>query len=449
MSPREEFERSGRRRTIAPPLTILSGFWEKSGALLWPRNRQGEGYGSILKGQPWTVIFCFSFVFASGFGQTFFISLFQNSWQEELGLSAGQMGSLYGLATLISGLLLPWGGRWLDHTSPRRAALIVLLGLSFFTLLVSSIVTIWMLGICLFGLRFFGQGMSSSVGVSYAARWFERNRGRAVSLSSLGYPISEAVMPLSATLAIATLGWRFTWAGSAFFIAALLIPLTRLSLKHRYHKGESENNGEKSASDSDNQSETVSAAQRSLWLDWRFYLMLGIISPLPFVGTGVIFFQASLAEARGWSLAVFPSGFFLFAVVRALFSLSAGAWVDRIGPLRLIGFPGLAFALGITFLLHPAATMVIPFFIFMGISFGASGAVMTATFTEIFGKNRIGAVRGASSSLAVFIAASAPAIFGWVLDSGATLEHLLTGCVFLLLIFAWGASLLLRSLIRF
>ncbi|MFO7724837.1 MAG: MFS transporter [Oceanipulchritudo sp.] len=446
MSPKEEFERSGRRRSLSPPLALLSGFWEKSGALMWPRNRRGEGYGSILKGQPWTVVFCFGFVFASGFGQTFFLSLFQNGWQEDLGISAGQMGSVYGLATLVSGLLLPWGGRWLDHTPPRRAALMVLLGLSLFTLLVASILNIWMLGICLFGLRFFGQGMSASLGVTYAARWFERNRGRAVSLSSLGYPLSEAVMPLTATLALATLGWRWTWVGSALVIGAVLIPLALLSLKHRYRKGESETVPDDSEGGPDKPNPPPAA--RPLWLDWRFYLMLGVVSPIPFVGTGVIFFQATLAESRGWSLAVFPSGFFLFAVVRALFSLSAGAWVDRIGPMRLMGFPGLAFALAITFLLHPAAVMVIPFFIFMGVSFGASGAVMTATFTEIFGKDRIGAVRGASSSVAVFVTAAAPAIFGWVLDSGATLEHLLTGCVFLLLILAWGSSLLLRWLFR-
>lgn len=341
----------------------------------------------------------------------------------------------------------PGVGAGSTHTPPRRAALMVLLGLSLFTLLVSSIVNIWMLGICLFGLRFFGQGMSASLGVTYAARWFERNRGRAVSLSSLGYPLSEAVMPLSATLALATVGWRWTWVGSALLIWTILIPLALLSLRHRYRKGEAETIP--GASDTGSGSpQSASSVTRSLWLDWRFYLMLGVVSPIPFVGTGVIFFQATLAESRGWGLAVFPSGFFLFAVVRAFFSLSAGAWVDRIGPLRLIGFPGLAFALAITFLLHPAVAMVIPFFIFMGISFGASGAVMTATFTEIFGKDRIGAVRGASSSVAVFVTAAAPALFGWVLDSGASLEQLLTGCILLLLVLAWGSSLLLRSLFR-
>ncbi|HEX9785867.1 MAG TPA: hypothetical protein VGA56_24455 [Opitutaceae bacterium] len=62
--------------------------------------------------------------------------------------------------------------------------------------------------------------------------------------------------------------------------------------------------------------------------------MLAVTAPVPFVGTGVIFFQGTIGEIRGWSPAVFPTGFMLFAIVRALFSLSAGAWVDRIGSVR-------------------------------------------------------------------------------------------------------------------
>ena len=124
----------GEEKEKARPLrprsrALLSGFWEKSGALLWPRDGGGGGYQELLKKRPWTLGFCFAFVFASGFGQTFFLSIFQARWQSEFGLSPAQMGSLYGLATIASGLLLPFGGRWLDRTSAATAAKVVMCGL--------------------------------------------------------------------------------------------------------------------------------------------------------------------------------------------------------------------------------------------------------------------------------------------------------------------------------
>lgn len=64
------------------------------------------------------------------------------------------MGTAYGLVTLASGLILPFGGRWLDRKSPAKAGTTVFLGLACTCILLSVSQNFWMLGLGLWGVRF-------------------------------------------------------------------------------------------------------------------------------------------------------------------------------------------------------------------------------------------------------------------------------------------------------
>ena len=52
------------------------------------------------------IIFGFVFTFFSCVGQSFFIGLFKSSIREELNISHGEFGTIYGIATLCSSLAL-------------------------------------------------------------------------------------------------------------------------------------------------------------------------------------------------------------------------------------------------------------------------------------------------------------------------------------------------------
>ena len=53
----------------------------------------------------------------------------------------------------------------------------------------------------LFGLRLFGQGLCSSLSSITVARFFDQQRGKALSLSQLGFPVFEGVItPLGAVI---------------------------------------------------------------------------------------------------------------------------------------------------------------------------------------------------------------------------------------------------------
>ena len=133
--------------------------------------------------------------FCSSFGQTFFISLFSGEIRAEFGLSDGDFGSLYSLGTLSSAAVLLWVGRLIDRVALPVFAAGVLAGLAATCLAMGLNPGTAVLPAVIFGLRLFGQGLSSHCAIVAMGRYFEAARGRAVSIAALGHSLGEALFP--------------------------------------------------------------------------------------------------------------------------------------------------------------------------------------------------------------------------------------------------------------
>jgi len=163
--------------------------------------------------------------FFSSFGQTYFIGLFGAEIRAEFALSHGTFGLAYSAATLASGLCLIWLGRLIDDIDLRLFCLLVcgaLVAACFFMALVPGIIT---LGIAFFLLRLTGQGLLSHAYVISMARYFDEDRGKAVSVAGLGHPIGEAVFPIVIVALIGAMGWRDTWLFFGLLGLVVLLPL--------------------------------------------------------------------------------------------------------------------------------------------------------------------------------------------------------------------------------
>ena len=67
--------------------------------------------------------------FMSGFGQTFFISIFAGEIRAEFGLSHGEWGAIYAMGTTASAVVMVWAGALADRFRARTLGPIILLSL--------------------------------------------------------------------------------------------------------------------------------------------------------------------------------------------------------------------------------------------------------------------------------------------------------------------------------
>ena len=135
--------------------------------------------------------FGFLMCFCSSFGQTYFIALFGGEIRQTFGLSDGEFGAIYSTGTLASAAVLVWLGRLIDRVPLNAFAAATLLGLALLCLFMGfagALAGAWgavALFPAIFGLRLFGQGLSSHTAIVTMGRSFHAERGRAVSLASL------------------------------------------------------------------------------------------------------------------------------------------------------------------------------------------------------------------------------------------------------------------------
>ena len=134
--------------------------------------------------------------FGSSGGQTYFISLFAGDIRADLNLTHGSFGASYTFATLVSGVALVWLGKLADRFDLPFLSVFSILGLSGCGMLMAGANSVIVLVLALFGLRLFGQGLLSHIAITAMGRWFSIERGRALSVATLGFPVGEALLPV-------------------------------------------------------------------------------------------------------------------------------------------------------------------------------------------------------------------------------------------------------------
>jgi MFS family permease len=396
--------------------------------------------------------FGFALTFFSSFGQTFFVSLFGGEWRAQLGLTNGGFGLLYSLATLGSGLTLVWVGRLIDRADLRTFTACVCVGLVGASALVARTASVAMLAGGLYLLRLTGQGLLGHTAMTSMGRYFDRDRGKAVSLATIGLPAGQALLPPLAVLAMGRFGWRATWDGIAIGLALVLVPAMLWMLRgqvERHRRWEEEVASEAAAA---GEAATAGEADRArdggaagaparpvavrsmtrgeVVRDTRFWRVLPACVACAFLLTGFLFHQVHLVEEKGWTLARYAAGFPVFAVAQTLGTLATGFLVDRRGAVRLLPFFLVPIAGGLAVLaLSDAWGACLVYFVLAGTSAGASIAVGGALWAELFGTVHLGAIRALVSALFVGSTAVAPVAMGALIDRGVTMEAIAWGAV--------------------
>lgn len=345
----------------------------------------------------------------SGFGQTFFISVFGSGIRDTFDLSHAHYGLLYSGATLCSALLLLKAGTLVDRWPLYRVTIlaVVLLALGCATLGLAPHPQALVLGFLL--IRFGGQAMLSHIGITTAGRYFTTNRGKAMALTAAGFPLAESILPASAAAILVLGGWRLPWfLGAAVLILVALPVLVLLARYAPPPQGLASSSSGGSVRDF-----TRAQALR----DPGLYMIMPAALAVPFTVTAILFHQSAIADIRDWPLDRVGVAFSVFALGHLLSLVAAGPLVDRIGAHRALPLALIPMTCGLLVLAFTDHYWT-PFFYLglTGISLGGVGTAGGAIWPERYGVSHIGAIRSVAQAVMVLSTACSPILVGALLD---------------------------------
>ena len=168
------------------------------------------------------IIFGFVFTFFSCIGQSFFIGLFNSNIRNELNITHGEFGTIYGIATLCSSLTLIWVGKKIDDLKLVNYSILVVIFLFFASLFFSFVNGIFFLLIGIFFLRLSGQGLMAHTATTATSRYFEKRRGKALSYIWFGMSLGEFLLPMLFVYLLSFIYWRDLWIQTSIFILVTL-----------------------------------------------------------------------------------------------------------------------------------------------------------------------------------------------------------------------------------
>lgn len=389
-----------------------------------------NSYAVFLRARWAMLAFGFACVFWGNFGQSFFVGWFGGDIQASLGLSASAYGSAYSTATLASAFVVAWAGGLIDRVSLHKYVVSVALGLALACSILWQVQTLWMLVGGLFLLRLCGQALLPHTGATSMARYFDADRGKAISIAMSGVPLGEVVLPLLAVILIGLIGWQSTFLLVALGIVFVFIPFA-LFLLHQsadqiavHAQSVKDQARETSASES-----VAKSGRRVLLSDYRFWLALPGLMVSPFIVTGIFIHQSFVLESKDWTLSWFATCFTVYGVMHWLSSLASGLLVDRFGAIRLLPFilvPMLAALLLIAFV--PGGWVALAVMVLLGLSVGGSPPVTGSLWAEVYGTKAIGSIRSLIVAVMVLASSMSPVLFGYLIDQGMGIAALFGGC---------------------
>ena len=373
--------------------------------------------------------FGFLMSLSSSFGQTFYIALSGADIRAEFGLTHGGFGSWFAVATIASAATLIWLGRVIDRVDLRWYTLGACGGMIASMLVIAAAPTVAILAIGLYLARLTGQGLMVHISTTSMGRYFDADRGKAVSVAAMGQSWGEAILPAVVVALIVLLGWRGTWFAAAAGVAvtlAVLVPwlMRGYSERHRAYLERTERRS------------TLAQGFGAQWTrgevlrDHRFYVVVTAVMSLSFIGTGLFFHQVHIANVKGWPLELLASAFVLFAVLKVVTSLAAGTLIDRFGSVLML--PVMLVPLGATLIAIAGFDAAIVPFVYLGllgIAVGVLMPVMGSLWPELYGVVNLGSIRAMVAALIAMTSALSPAVFGLLLDAGVTIEVISLFCL--------------------
>jgi MFS family permease len=366
------------------------------------------------------IVFGFIFTFFSSFGQSFFLGLFNSSIRDALSITHGQFGSIFASATLLSSLVLVWIGKKIDEVNILKFASYVIIFLSASCFIFSKISSLIFLFIGIFFMRLAGQGLSSHTATTTISRYFNKNRGRALSIGWLGLSSAEFVLPVLIVFLLTFSDWRDIWISISILIIFVL-PISSYVLV----KNVKLDTREESGSNNGSFKEIKQWKRIEVLKDYRFYVICMTMLAMPWIATGTFVYQSFISTSKGWGPYVVAQSFMAYSIFSVITLFISGFLIDKFSSRKLLIYMNipLLFSAGVLFYFkNPVSSFI--FFGLVGISNGLANVLGSSTWAEIYGVKHIGSIKALTTALMVFSTAFGTALFGILIDNGLSIEQI-------------------------
>ncbi|RED49383.1 MFS transporter [Seonamhaeicola aphaedonensis] len=393
-------------------------------------------------------------VLASIPGQTVGVSVFTDPVKDALGLTRNQFSNAYMIGTLSSSLLIGSAGKWFDIYGSRFVAFFAALLLGFSLILCSFSVNIsetfsllfniqsWfvpftVMTMLFFLIRFSGQGVITMASRNMIMLWFDKNRGKVNSISSIAVSLGFSISPIVFSYLIDNYGWEKSWQ----ILALCLLTFSIFIMQFYRDKPEDFNlipdgfsaNKQDSNKISVKRDFTLTEAKKT-----RAFWIIGFILAFnSFFITGFTFHVVSIFESQGFpksqAIAVFVPISIIAIIVSTLCNILSDYIKHRIYILLMI-ISGFLASFGLLFLSEMIGVYLL--ILGCGVLGGLFAVVNAVTWPKYFGRKHLGAITGKVMSFLVVASAIAPTIFSYSYSSLGTYEFIsLINMMFLTVLF--------------
>jgi hypothetical protein len=371
-------------------------------------------------------------IWASVPGQTIGVSVFTDPVKDALGLSRNQFSNAYMIGTLMSAMVIGRAGIWFDRYGARFVAFVAALTLSVALLLCSLsvymsdfikhlldldtwIIPFVLMTLLFFLLRFAGQGVLTMASRNVIMIWFDKNRGKVNSFSSVALSFGFSIAPLWLDKIIEGYSWQGAWqimAVALLFVSLVIFQFYRVRPEDHGLLPD----GAKAASNLRNKvikelthRQFTLEEARSTRAFWMYALILAFNS---FFITGLTFHVVSIFESQGFpkeeAIAIFLPCSVVSVTVSTLFNFLSD-YIRLKWYLYLMIFGGTLASLGLLLL---STSIGIPLLIGGIGSLGGFFAVLNAiAWPRFYGRTHLGAITGRVMSFLILASAFAPSIF--------------------------------------
>jgi OFA family oxalate/formate antiporter-like MFS transporter len=345
-------------------------------------------------------------MFVRNAAATLTIAVFVFPMSEDLGWSRTLIVGAAAAAGVASMFVSPFTG-WVLQRFGARALMsssVLLLGAVILSLRwTTSPITFYLLfGV---GRLMFSAPLQISASTT-AAQWFVRLRGRSSSMLGVTHSLGMGLFPLSAQLFMNANGgdWRMAWFWMGISVWVIALPITMLIVVNRPEDVGLTPDGDKQAPRNEQDPSGLTAAEREeQWTlreamrtpaMWALATAGGLVF---FIHTGVNIHQAAFLRDQGISASVAASALTIMAGGTAIGSIMWGNLLDRF-PVKAV-YTATAAWLGGTaliFLRVDSAEMAFTAAALFGIGLGGLLIVPPVAIAHYFGRNSLGAIRGAT-----------------------------------------------------